>query len=103
MGRFPKPGPAKTRRVRSSPTESRGDGIRIQLKGQRTIKELRAMLFEAIGQLEEHGVIHVRGCNLYVTPLDEKGTPLTRFPGLRGMPSIVIEEPYRSAADEQGL
>lgn len=103
MPKFPKPGPTRARRPRTPRQTTRAEGIRIQLKGQRTIQELRAMLFEAIGQLEEHGVTHVRGCNLYVTPLDQNGTPLTRFPCLQGMPSIVIEEPYRSVADEQGL
>lgn len=78
-------------------------GLRIQLKGLRTTRELRAMLHEAVDRLEAIGITHVRGSNLYVTAADEKGNPLTRLSGGRRLEDITIAAPYRSAADEHGL
>ena len=86
------------------PRKTKPTGIRIQLKGLRTTAELRAMLYEAIDQVEALGITHLRGSNLYVTPADQEGTPLTRFgPRHRKVDKITIEEPYRSAADEHGI
>jgi hypothetical protein len=78
-------------------------GLRIQLKGLRTTRELRAMLHEAIDRLEAQGITVVRGSNLYVTPADTKGNPLTRLSGGAPLEDIEIAGPYRSAAEEHGL
>ncbi len=78
-------------------------GMKIQLKGLRNTKDLRAMLHEAVDRIEAMGITRLRGVNLYVTPADEKGQPLTRLgrDKLSGM-VIVVENPYRAAADEYG-
>lgn len=83
--------------------DKKPDGIRIQLKGLRTSRELLVMLHDAVDQLEGLGVKHIRGANLYITPVDQDGNPLTRFRGWRKMPAITIREPYRSAAEDHGL
>lgn len=78
-------------------------GVRVQLKGLRTTRELRAMLHEAVDRLEAQGITVVRGSNLYITPADTKGNPLNRLSGGAPLEDIVIAGPYRSAADEHGL
>lgn len=83
--------------------KTKPDGIRIQLKGLRTTAEMRAMLYEAIDRLEDLGVTHLRGTNLYVTCADKNGTPVSPRQHRRKVTSLIIEEPYRSAADEHGL
>lgn len=83
--------------------KSKPEGMRIQLKGLRTTQEMRAMLHEAIDRLEAFGITHVRGTNLYLTPADKEGSPVMPRQYRRKVTSIIIEEPYRSAADEHGL
>jgi hypothetical protein len=78
-------------------------GLRIQLKGLRTTRELRAMLHEAVDRLEAQGITVIRGSNLYVTPADTKGNPVSRLSGGTPLEDIVIAGPYRSAAEEHGL
>jgi len=78
-------------------------GLRVQLKGLRTTRELRAMLHEAVDRLEAQGITVVRGSNLYITPADTKGNPLNRLSGGAPLEDIIIAGPYRSAADEHGL
>lgn len=83
---------------------SRPRGMRIQLKGLHTTADMRAMLNEAIDQMEALAVTHVSGTNLYLTPADRHGNPVTPLgPGRRKISSLIIEEPYRSAAEEHGL
>ena len=77
--------------------------MRIQLKGLRTTQELRAMLHEAVDQIEALGIKTVRGSNLYLTPSDENGVPLVRLADRRKLHDLTIAEPYRSAAEEHGL
>lgn len=83
--------------------KSKPEGMRIQLKGLRTTQEMRAMLHDAINRLEDLGITHVRGTNLYVTPADKEGSPVMPRQHKRKVTSIIIEEPYRSAADEHGI
>ncbi len=60
----------------------------------------RAMLTEAFDQLETMAVTHVNGTNLYLTPSDNQGNPVTPLgPGRKKISSLIITEPYRSAAD----
>lgn len=66
------------------------------------MSDLRAMLHEAADRIEALGVTHARGINLYLTLCDHKGAPVTRI-GREPIEDIVIEEPYRSAADEHGI
>lgn len=87
----------------ASPAKPSPKGMRIRLAGLRTTQELRAMLHEAVDQLEALGIKNVRGSNLYLTPADEHGTPLTRLADRQRIRDITIKEPYRSAAEEHGL
>lgn len=76
-------------------------GMKIQLKGLRSAKELRAMLHEAADRIEALNIPYVRGVNLYLTPANGKGEPLTRLGRQKFADmDIVIDGPYRSAADE---
>lgn len=87
------------------PTERKTlpEGIRIKLKGLRTTQEIRSMVHDALCQLEELGVTHLRGVNLYVTPADKEGSPVMPRQHRRKITALTIEEPYRSAADDHGL
>jgi hypothetical protein len=72
-------------------------GIKIKLAGKRTTRQLRAMLHDAVSQLEAVGIENVDWINLYITPIDKAGKPLimrTRIPDL------VIDAPYPVAAEE---
>lgn len=79
------------------------DGIRIQLKGLRSMQDLRAMLHEAVDKLEDLPITHARGINLYLTPADKEGNPVSPRQHRRPVADIIIEEPYRSIADEHGV
>jgi hypothetical protein len=78
-------------------------GERIQLKGLHTTADMRAMLNEAIDQIEAVGITHVSGANFYFNPADKNGSRV--FPRQYGRRVVFspIEEPYRSAADEHGI
>ncbi len=100
MGRMRK-GPTRAKRPRKAPAKPRG--LRIQLRGTRTPEQLRDMLRQAVDRIEEHGITHVSGINLYLSPVDENGAPVTPVANGQSVSSIVIEAPYKSAADEYGL
>lgn len=76
-------------------------GLRIQLKGLHSTAELRAMLNEAVNEIEALNVQWVRGTNLYTTLCNKEATPV--YPenenGKR-ITLITLENPYRSLADE---
>jgi len=95
-GKRPKRTPAR------KTSRSNRAGLRISLKGQRSTRELRAMLHEAVDRLEALGITHLRGSNLYLTPTDAKGAVVTRI-GAAPIEDIDIERPYPSAAEEHGL
>jgi hypothetical protein len=72
-------------------------GIKIKLAGKRTTRQLRAMLHDAVSQLEAVGIENVDWINLYVTPTDKAGKPyITRTK----IPDLVIDAPYPVAAEE---
>ncbi len=91
------------RRRRRSHAPKHPVGLRVQLRGMRTTSELQTMLLEAIVRIEELGISHVQGINLYLSPVSEDGTPLTPVANGQPVGIITINEPYRSAADEFGL
>lgn len=94
-------GPPRSKRPRKAPAEPRG--LRVSLAGTRTPDELRSMMIEAVARLEELGIRHARGVNIYLTPVTKDGTPLTPVANGQPVKLLTIEEPYRSAADEHGL
>ena len=88
-----------------SPKKSVPDSFRIKIGGSGNIwttAELRAMLMEAVDRVEADGITHVKPCNLYVSPVSEKGEPIIRVRG-EALQDVVIPAPYRSGADEHGL
>lgn len=93
--------PPRKRRPRKAPAKPRG--LKIRLNGERTLDELRMMLIDATWRLDELGITHVRGVNIYLTPVSADGAPVTPVANGRMVTTLTIEEPYRSAADEHGL
>lgn len=79
--------------------------LRFQLTGQHSLKDFRDMLLEAINQLETFGVTHCGGSDLYVLPTNKDGVAFTKlgFEKKRIDEKIVIENPYRTIADEHGI
>ena len=99
MGRMRRPPRAK--RPRKAPAKP--GSLRIQLLGTRTPDELRDMLRQAVDKIEELGITHARGVNLYISPLDANGGHVTPVANGQKISSVTIEAPYKSAADEYGL
>ena len=91
----------RAKRPRKAPAKPRG--LRIQLTGMRTPQELRDMLRQAVERIEELGITHASGVNLYITPVNACGTPVTPMLNGQSVKSVIIEAPYKSAADEYGL
>lgn len=91
-----------TRSKRPKKAPAKAKGLRIQLKGRPALPDLRAMLIEATERLDELGITHASGINLYITPVTPDGTPLTPVANGQSVKLIVVE-PYRSAAEEHGL
>jgi len=90
--------PSRDPPSRSAPTkEPLPKGIKIKLVGKRTTKQLRAMLHDAVNELEAVGIENVSGINLYVTPTDKHGSPVVRRSKI---PDLVIDAPYPVAAEE---
>ena len=67
------------------------------------MQDLRAMLHLAVDELEALPITHARGINLYLTPADKEGIPVSPRQHRRPVKEIVIAEPYRSIADEHGF
>jgi hypothetical protein len=89
---------------RSKPaTDAPSKGMRIKLAGLHNTRDIRAMLHEAVDRIEALGIKTVRGANLYLTPCDDNGSPLTRLADRQRVRDMTIAEPYRSAADEHGV
>lgn len=88
-----------------SPRKKGGNSksFRVKLDGLVTPAELRAMLNEAVDRIERLGATHLRACYLYGTPVDARGQRVTLRDDGRVVSEIVIEPPYRSAADEHGV
>jgi hypothetical protein len=90
----------RARRPRKAPAKPKG--LRVQLKGRPSLKDLRGMLVDALERLDALGIKHASGINLYLTPVSKDGTPLTPLADGQPVNTIIIES-YRSAADEHGL
>lgn len=77
--------------------------FRVKLDGLVTPAELRVMLNQAVDRVEALGATHLRACYLYGTPVDARGQRVTLREEGRVVSEIIIEPPYRSAADEHGI
>ena len=73
---------------------SKPQSIRIKIDGNRTTAEIREMLLQALDQLDERPFALYTNCNFYLTPVAQHGG--------KYLDTIVIEAPYRCAADEHG-
>lgn len=100
MGKIRNTRGARSNGPRKAPAKAKG--LRVQLKGAPSLPELRGMVVEALQRLDDLGITHARGINLYLTPVTRDGTPVTPVANGHTVTLIVIE-PYRSAAEEHGL
>jgi hypothetical protein len=79
-------------------TAKRQDKLRIQLRGQRTTRELLDMFEQAMRKAEERGLLRADLVSVYMRPIDDAGTEITMTAGQAR--DIVVKKPYQSAADE---
>ena len=100
MGRMRNTTP-RGKRPRKAPAKP--GSLRVQLMGTRTPDDLRDMLRQAIDKIVDLGITHARGVNLYITPLDANGGNVTPVSNGQKVSTVIIEAPYKSAADEYGL
>lgn len=76
------------------------DSIRIIHRGRITTAEMRAQLMTGVDKLESHGVTHVYAMNCYVQPCDAQGNKVRPQLSGHAITSIILDDPYRAAADE---
>lgn len=97
----------KIRQQKPKSPKKKGGGssnsFRVKLDGLVTPAELRVMLNEAVDRIEALGATHLRACYLYGTPADARGQRMTLVERGKAVSEVVIEPPYRSAADEHGI
>ena len=79
--------------------------MKIKVKGEMTIHEIRQALFEALTDIEnDFAIRHSRGATLYINPTNGFGDdvePVDRAG--RRVDHIYSDGPYRSAADDYKL
>ena len=79
--------------------------MRIKIKGEITIPELKQALFEQLHELEaEMAIRHVNDITLYITPTNGFGDRViaqNRYG--RQIDDLYCAGPYKSAADDLGL
>lgn len=73
--------------------------MKIKINGRMTLAELRQSLFQAVNELGEVGISSVKGCNLYLTPLDKEGDEIKPVKNRRELKELVVKSPYRSATE----
>jgi hypothetical protein len=90
--------------VRKPPIgNTRSDRLKITLDGRHTMKEKACMLMQVKSWLlHEQGIDTVGPSDFYISLLDPNGYPLTTLRDGRAVADyiLVIQSPYRSAADE---
>jgi len=77
--------------------------MKIKLRGTVTTADLRQMLYQAAHEMEELGVWHVRGCNLYLTPVDEEGQEVRPARHRKRIKEITIKPPTPTVGDEYDI
>jgi hypothetical protein len=80
-------------------------GMKLNCPGRHKIDDMLPIFLNALHELKERNIKHLSGLNIYVTPVDQHGRPLTHFPDGKKIPGsiVTVEGPYRSAAEEHGL
>ena len=75
--------------------------MKITVKGEMTLAEMRQALFEALNNIEnDYSLKYSRGATLYLNPTDGVGHEVTpRKPTGEEVREIQSRGPYRSAAD----
>jgi hypothetical protein len=82
---------------------TRNDRLKVTLAGNHTLKQKTCMLLQVKFWLtHEEGIENAGPCDVYISPLDPNGYPLTAFRDGRAISdySLVIDSPYHCAADE---
>jgi len=77
--------------------------MKIKLRGTLTTAQLRQMLYEATHEMEKLGVQHVRGCNLYLTPVDEDGEEVRPVRHGKRIKELAIKPPVPTVGDEYSI
>jgi hypothetical protein len=82
-----------------------GKYLKVRIRGQMTIADIRQALFEQLHELEtKYAVQFSRGATLYINPTNAFGEDVTpRMPGGHELRRLYSTGPYRSAADEGKL
>ena len=79
--------------------------MKIKVKGEMTISELKQALFESLHELEgDMAIRYVEGATLYLNPTNgfgDKVVPHNRYG--REVKNIYSNGPYKSAAEDLGL
>ncbi len=80
-------------------------GMKLNCPGRHSTDDVLAIFLNAVNELKARNLKYVSGLNIYLTPVDQHGRPLTHFgDGGKISGSIVtVDGPYRSAAEEHGL
>ncbi len=79
--------------------------MKIRIKGEMTLYELRQCIFEQLLEVEEQFAIrHSRDATIYINPTNGFGDQVS-CRNARGdeVSTLVSEGPYRAAADHYGL
>lgn len=93
------------RRDTKPATKTLPDRLRIKGTGCHPIKDVIAMLYHELHQLEVAGFTHINGFDGYFSVSDSLGRPMTHYADGRQLAGHTIraDQPYRSAAEEHGL
>jgi len=80
-------------------------GMKIACPGRHSTDEVIAIFVSAVHELKARNIKHIAGLNIYFTPIDRHGRPLTHFPDGAKIPgsTVTLDRPYKSAAEEHGL
>lgn len=77
--------------------------MKIKVKGEMTIAEIRQALFEMLCKVEGFGVRHSLDATLYIRPTNGFGDDVSpRHPTGEAVTNLYSTGPYRAAADEYG-
>ena len=79
--------------------------MKIKIKGEMTLAQLRQCLFEQLHEMEERfNVRHVRDVTLYITPTNGLGGEVYCRDGLgQEVSTLYSKGPYRSVADHYDI
>ena len=75
--------------------------MKIKVKGEMTMAEIRQALFEKLHEIEsDFAIRHSIGATLYINPSNGFGDKVVPRKGGRKVDNLYSDGPYRSAADD---